>query len=115
MGDLSDMENCHEKAIAQMRSIARFWDRLNLSLPGRINIAKALLLPQINYLGSIIQATKEQLNMMQNIFDNFILGKLSVGKDRRYRAPGKGGLGIFLLSEFLESQQALWVKKAHMS
>ena len=114
-GDLSDMENCHEKAIAQMRSIARFWDRLNLSLPGRINIAKALLLPQINYLGSITQATKEQLNMMQNIFDNFIIGKLSVGKDRRYLDPGKGGLGIFLLSEFLESQQALWVKKAHMS
>jgi hypothetical protein len=52
------MENCHENAIVSMRNIAKFWDRLNLSLPGRINIAKALLLPQINYLGSIIQPKK---------------------------------------------------------
>ena len=46
--DLSNLQNCHSISIEKIRKIIAFWQCFNLSLPGRIGIAKNLLLPQIN-------------------------------------------------------------------
>ncbi len=40
-----------------------FWTPFNLSLPGRINIAKAMLYSQINYLGCFLPISKEYLSI----------------------------------------------------
>ena len=47
--DLSNLQDCHSNSLEKIRNIIAFWQRFNLSLPGRIGIAKNLLLPQINY------------------------------------------------------------------
>jgi len=58
----------HNKLI----SIKKFWSCFNLSLPGRIAIAKSLLYSQINYLGCFIPFTENQLDGFEKIIENFV-------------------------------------------
>jgi hypothetical protein len=37
--------------VEKIANIKRFWERFNLSLPGRLNVAKSLMLAQIGYIG----------------------------------------------------------------
>ena len=43
--------------IEKIRKQLCFWRRFNLSMPGRINIAKTFLYSQINYLGCVVPLT----------------------------------------------------------
>ncbi len=94
---------------------ASYWERFRLSLTGRIVIGKSLLVSQLNYLGSIIKPPEDLLKKIQGIIDNFSIGKQKVGKDRLYKKPSEGGLGLINLSRFLSAQQAGWVVKAGIS
>ena len=53
-----------------------------------------------------------QLDIMQKIFDNFCVGTLNIGFDRRYSSPSKGGLGLVRIRDFLISQHTIWLKRA---
>jgi hypothetical protein len=44
-------------AISIDKSIA-YWDRYNLTLPGRINVAKSLLVSLLNYLGCFLMPSR---------------------------------------------------------
>ena len=113
--DLSNLQNCHSISIEKIRKIIAFWQRFNLSLPGRIGIAKNLLLPQINYLGCIITPSQEHLNIMASLTEKFVVGKLNIAKSRFYLPTNLGGLGLINIDEFLRSQQVTWIKKASTS
>jgi hypothetical protein len=73
--------------------IIYFWDRFELSLPGRINIAKTFLVSQINYLGSILLPNDDILNDMQEMIDKFCTKGIRFAKDRLYHHPLGGGAG----------------------
>jgi hypothetical protein len=100
--------NIHGKIV----DLISFWDRFRLSLPGRISVQKNLLIPQINYLGCILTPSEQMIDRVQNTLDNFVLGNLTVSKDRRYLPPSSGGLGIFDLRSFLDAQRCSWIKRA---
>jgi P2-related tail formation protein len=74
--DKNDLYKNYDKVIDKMRNIVRFWERFRLSLPGRINVAKSLLLSQISYYGSIIPVRNETVSELQSIMNNFISGKM---------------------------------------
>ena len=59
--NLENLSECHIVTEQKITKIINFWERFNLSLPGRINIAKTLLLSQISYLGCIITPTSDTL------------------------------------------------------
>ena len=113
--DLSNLQDCHSNSLVKIRNIIAFWQRFNLSLPGRISIAKNLLLPQINYLGSIITPTDMQFKSMNSLIEKFVVGKLNIAKNRFYLPVALGGLGLIKLDEFLIAQQTVWLKKTHLS
>jgi hypothetical protein len=93
--------------------IANFWERFRLTLPGRISVAKTLMLPQINYLGCFLDPGEDFLKRAQTVIDDFILNRLNVSKERRYLPPDRGGLGIIHLETFLDSQRCSWVGRAY--
>jgi hypothetical protein len=95
--------------------MVRFWDRFRLSLPGRINVAKSLLLSQIGYYGSVIPVHDEQILALQTIMNNFIAGKLRLGAKQITMATKNGGLGFIDLKTFIMSLQCSWVKRAYNS
>ncbi len=61
-----------EKITNKIRNEIKFWTKFNLSLPGRINIAKTMLYSQINYLGCILPLNKENIDSFRNLIHNFV-------------------------------------------
>jgi hypothetical protein len=88
------------------------WSRFNLSLPGRITVAKTMLYSQINYLGCFLPITDNMLNTYINIIHNFVSGKLNIAKNRFSKDIEMGGLGLFDLKNFLDAQKIAWVKRS---
>jgi len=93
--------------------ITRFWDLYRLSLPGRISVVKTLILPQINYLGCILEPDPPSFKKMEKIIEKFVLKSLNVATSRLYIPPNKGGLGLIRLSSYLKAQKCSLIKRAH--
>ena len=55
-----------------------------LSLPGKITVYKTLLLPQLNYLASILTPTDNMLNKISKIMENFVTQGLNIAKNPLY-------------------------------
>jgi hypothetical protein len=96
----------------KIRSIITMWGPFNLSLPGRICIAKSLLYSQINYLGCFLQIPPAITNEIDQLITGFVKGKLNIAKKRLYRPPDQGGLGLFDINSFLDAQRCAWVKRS---
>jgi len=109
------LNTVHNKTIEKITNIITFWSRFNLSLPGRINIAKTLCLSQINYLGCIITPTEQQTANLDCALGKFISGKLNISKERLHLPVSEGGLDFPKISNFLTAQQTIWVKRANIS
>ena len=104
----------YEKVRDNIFKIIRFWDRFNLTLPGKISIYKTLLLPQINYIATILTPTNEIIEELSTAMANFVTKGLNISKKRWYIEPEKGGLGLFELKPFIMGLQCTWVKRAEV-
>jgi hypothetical protein len=74
-------------------------------------VIKNLLIPQLNYLGCILDPSKRVLDSIQASLDTFALQGQQVSRDRRYLDPENGGLGLFELKSFLDAQKCSWIKR----
>ena len=99
----------------KMEKVKLFWDRLHLTLPGRIAVAKTFLLSLINHIGCFLTPSPQQVAKMQTLIDCFCLGKLSIAKDKLYMPPSEGGVGLININDFLIAQHAMWFKRAYIS
>jgi exonuclease III len=109
--DFSDLKKNFEGAIEKIINIKNFWARFNLSVQGRINIAKTFMLSQLGYLGCICEPDQLQFEHITSVIENFIVGKLNISKNRLYRQPKEGGLGMIPIKEYLIAQRVGWLKR----
>jgi hypothetical protein len=114
-GKLERLANSFAKTKKKMQEIVNFWSRFNLSLKGRIGIAKCFLLSQVNYFGCIYMPSNDDLQWMQGLTDNFCTGSLRISKDKLYLSAENGGLGLINLTHALMAQQINWFKRAAKS
>ena len=89
-----------------------FWIRFNLSLPGRICIAKAMMYSQINYLGCFLPLTIGEIQTLSLMIEDFVKGNLNISRKRLLLSREEGGLGLFNLRDFLDAHCCSWVKRA---
>jgi hypothetical protein len=85
------------------------WGRFNLSLPGRIQIAKTMLYSQVNYLGCFLPFPMETLADWELLISQFVAGNLRIGIQRIFSPVEIGGLGLFRLEKFLDAQKIRWI------
>jgi hypothetical protein len=100
------------RVVDKITSLIANWRPYNLSLPGRINIAKSMLYSQVNYLGCFLSFPSEYLERIDKAITDFVKGKLNVAKKRLYIPPKDGGLGLFELNNFLHAQRCAWIKRS---
>jgi len=98
--------------LEKIRKQSNFWKRFNLSLPGRINVAKSFLYSQINYLGCFLPFDGGTIREIENILEEFVGGNLRIAKHRFYQKRSEGGLELINLRLFLGSQCLAWLKRA---
>jgi hypothetical protein len=95
-----------QKLIKQVQ----YWSRFNLSLPGKVAIAKTMLYSQINYLGSFLLFEAHVYKHWEEIISKFVTGKMNIAKDRFFQPIECGGLGLFKIQHFLDAQKLGWVR-----
>jgi len=99
--------------LEKMRKQVNYWKRFNLSLPGRINIAKTFLYSQVNYLGCFLPFTEHEKKLMSNLIESYVCGKLKIAKNRIYAKKEDSGLELMQMDEFLGAQCVAWLKRAY--
>jgi hypothetical protein len=109
--DLTSLRAHFETVIQNVARICEYWERFNLTLPGRIQVCKTFMLSQIGYLGSILNPSVEQINTLQNKMDKYCLGNLRIAKKKLYSPVSEGGLGLVSIRDFLTSLQCSWIKR----
>jgi hypothetical protein len=102
-----------EKVIEKVDNITRFWERFHLGLTGKIAIYKSLLLPQINYVATIITPSDAILAQIEQTMERFITKGLNISSRKCYMPVEKGGLGMFKLCDFIAGLQCSWIKRCH--
>ncbi|MBM3939249.1 MAG: reverse transcriptase family protein, partial [Sphingomonadales bacterium] len=80
--DMGDFQRVVDGILLKMDNVIRDFQRFNLSLPGRINVAKTFLYSQLNYLGSFLPFTARQIESLNNKIANFARGKLNISNKR---------------------------------
>ena len=63
---------------------------------------------QVNYLGSFLSFTKEQIHEFSTHIENFINGNLRTSKQRLFTCTKNGGLGLTKLWDFLNFKKCGW-------
>jgi hypothetical protein len=104
-----------EKITSKVLNIVRFWERFNLTLPGKISIYKTLLLPQINFVSSVLSPSELVLNELSNTMESFVKKGLNISKSRIYEKIENGCIGMFNLKTFIAALQCSWIKRAESS
>jgi exonuclease III len=108
----ADMAKNFDPAIDKIRNTANFWNRFRLSLPGRINVAKTLMLSQIGFHATIVPVPDDKINEAQRIMEDFVSGTFKFDKKLICAIPEQGGLGLINVKHYILSLQCSWVKKA---
>jgi len=102
-----------DQIIEKVRKQSNYWKRYNLSLPGRINVAKTFLYSQINYLGCFLPISQNDVKKISGIIEEFVCGKVKIAKHRIFQKRCEGGLELIDLNEYLAAQTCAWVKRAY--
>jgi len=102
----------YEKIRTKITNIIRFWERFNLTVPGKITIYKTLLLPHINYVASILTPDNFYLHALEEIFEKFVCKGINIGRSKIYSSVNQGGLGLFKLDNFISALQCSWIRRA---
>jgi hypothetical protein len=93
--DLTTLTSHFNDVLGKVQRIREFWERFNLTLPGRIRVCKTFMLSQVGYLGSIIKPNENQFKLLQECMDKFCTGSMNIAKKKLYLPPEEGGLTWF--------------------
>jgi hypothetical protein len=101
----------YEKVTIRIGNLVRFWERFKLGLTAKIAIYKSLLLPQINYVATILTPPPDMISLLEKTMENFVTKGFTIAKHRVYLQVDKGGLGLFKLADFIKGLQCSWIKR----
>merc|ERR1711867_112737 len=113
----SNVENCTRK----VRAIINIWRKYNLTINGRMTVAKALLLSQYTYVATVLDLSQKESEYIQSILDNFILynsflnhghkSRYLINQDILYGNKNLGGFNAIRFSDFLLSLKTSWIHR----
>ena len=109
---LTNMQSNWTKVIQKIVKIRNFWSIFHLSTPGKLNVVKTFMLPQLCYLGSVITPSKENIVLIEEIICSFINQSGIISRDKIFSPISQGGLGIPKVDIFLKSLDILLFKKS---
>ena len=94
-----------EGHIARVQAKAREWKNFPVSILGRVNVTKTILLSAAVFNATIFRPTEKNLDTLQKIMNTYLLGGIKMQKKLVYNQPADGGLGFFELASFFVSLQ----------
>jgi hypothetical protein len=112
VGNCTNFEENWDAITAKIQQQINIWSRFNLSLNGRINIAKTMLYSQINYNGCYLPIPADHSQIWESMITRFVTGRIRISQDRIFLPVKHGGLGLFPVREFIGAQKCSWILRA---
>jgi hypothetical protein len=101
-----------EKVENKIINLARYWKLFNLSIGGRIMVAKTYLISQVTYLMGVLMVDNVVLNRLNTIILDFVKGQNRlIAQERWYLEAKYGGYGIVDLVKMNIYMKASWITK----
>ena len=104
--------NIKEK-LATIKSILNSWQARGLTLMGKITVLKALVVPHVNILASILQADRKLVNDLDAIIFQFLWNKKRplIAKHTIIQPIDLGGLKMISIPEIFKTTKIMWIKR----
>jgi hypothetical protein len=100
-----------EKCKTKIRGLINYWNQYNLTLTGRVLVAKTFLLSQVSFYLGIIPLDLNMGRQIEEMIEKYAIGKLQIAKDRIYNKIEQGGIGLLKLSELDTAMKCAWVNR----
>ena len=106
-----------EPLVDKIVKVTNSWGQRNLTIKGRITVAKSLLMSQVIFLGSICEFERKDLERIQTHIMRFIWrGRPpKVAKRVMWQDVGHGGLNAPCVDAMLKALRITWVRRMHMN
>ena len=100
-----------DKRIEKIKSIIKSWSCRQLSMIGKVQIIKSLLIPQITYLYSVLPMPKKYIQTVNKIMYKFLWNGKSekIKRDAMTNSYDKGGLNMIDLNMHIKTVLIKWV------
>ena len=113
---LKNLEHNFKLVKDKIKNIISTWKPYNLSLRGRITIAKVKLISQITYISTVLDIPNTLLDEIQELINNFVMGIKSenkhwISKELLYTPTCRGGFGIIRVHDFTKAIKCSWIKR----
>jgi hypothetical protein len=100
-----------EKCKTKIQGLINFWNQYNLTLIGRVLVAKTFLLSQVSFLMGIIPIDVNTAKIIEEMIEKYTIGKLQIARDRIYNKTEQGGTGLLKLLELDTAMKSAWVNR----
>ena len=112
--DTNKATNNWNKVVDKITNKIHNWKIFNLSLQGRVVVAKSHLLSTIQYIGTVLPISNEVEERITSLIENYVQGGgKKIAKNKLYAPVSEGGLNLIRIRPFLNALKAGLVK--HMS
>ena len=112
--DLDFLNQNLEKKLLVVETLIKKWERRNLTTPGRVAIAKSVLLAQLVYPMQTLDLEDDIIKKIEDLLYGYIKGKTKrnwLSKDIICTPTSKGGLGFFNIREFYFAQKLTLLRR----
>jgi hypothetical protein len=100
-----------EKCITKISGLINYWNQYNLTITGRILVAKTFLLSQVTFLLGIIPIETNHVKRIESMIERYVLANMQVARDRIYNKVEQGGLGLLKIDELDTAMKCAWVNR----
>ena len=83
-----------DDVIKSMSDSINFWNTFYLSLPGRINIWRSMIMSKLGYLLTVLSPSHLQIEKVNSLMAKFIIGSLKISSEKLFLPVYAGGLGL---------------------
>ena len=118
---LEKLDNNLLKVSDKVNRLIHKWKCYELTIIGRVTIAKVLLLSQYTYIATVLNINKDTVDNIQQIINTFVLHncsydplitkKMWMNKEILHGPKQIGGLNLPKVSEFFSSLKVSWIRR----
>ena len=111
--DHSKFVDTNQKNIRKkVDKIIGFWEKIYLSLVGKISIAKTFVYSQFAYLSTVITFTADFISEMEKKLSKFCNTNVKIGTEKVFQEVSTGGLGLFKLLDYTDSIRTSFFRRS---
>jgi hypothetical protein len=103
--------NLSQQLYYPLKGLINYWNQYNLTITGRVMVAKTFLLSQTTFMMGIIPLEKRTAEKIEQLIEKFVLGKIQVARDRIYNKIEQGGLGLLKIWELNVAMKSSWINR----